>query len=325
MRKIAIFNQKGGVGKTTTAVNLGAGLSRNGRKVIIIDLDPQGDISGCHTVSAQKNIYHVLKGEAEIEQAITHLGKNLDIMHAENSLAALEIELTESKQFIDVLERHFTPKLDYDYVLLDCPPSLRPINLAALFYAKEVIIPAATDILGHRALTKTVEGLVEFNKKYSRNIAVSCVVPTLYESRRKVCQMMLKNMREDYTPLLVSEPIRRNSKLNEAPKAKKSIFTFAKSSPGAEDYWKLVKLTLENENMFDTKFTAQQREKAMYEYYIQGKKRELMIVDNKLTFGYKFLTAQPEIDKGHIIHKIVPFNFTDVSDKIKHKAKEAST
>ena len=306
MRKIAIFNQKGGVGKTTTTVNLASGLSRNGKKVIIIDLDPQGDISVCHEISAKKSVSEVILGECEIKEAITKLGKNLDIMHSDQNLADAELSVVESGNAMDIFERSFTPDLNYDYVLMDCPPSLRPLNRAALFYAKEVVIPCSTDHLGYEALHKTIRMIVDINEQHQRNLAVSCVVPTLFDKRKKISSQILKTIKKDFTPMLVSEPIRHNVKLAEAPKHKRSIFNYAKNSSGAEDYWKLVKLLLENENMYDTKFTQEQREKAILEYFTEGKKRELMIVGNKITFGFKFFTKPGELSKDHLVSKISP-------------------
>jgi len=109
------------------------------------------------------------------------------------------------------------------------------------------------------------------------------------DRRNKVCKEVHKEMRRAYTPLLVTDPIRINSKLKEAPKARKSIFSYAKSSPGAKDYWNLVKLVLENEYMYDSRIKPEQREKALREYFIEGKKRELTIVNNKPTFTFKFM------------------------------------
>lgn len=300
MRKIAIFNQKGGVGKTTTAVNLAAGLSRNGKNVVIIDLDPQGDIEFCHDIKAKKSLSDIILGNAGLEEAITRLGKNLDIIHSNFTLAEAEESLMERSEKIDILEKNFTPGLDYDYVIIDCPPSLRFLNQSAMFYAKEIIIPSSTDVLGYDALQKTIGFVQSFNKKHGRNVMVSSIIPTMYDKRSKICKFYLEKMKHEFTQLLLSDPIRVNSKLKEAPGRKKSIFAYASKSAGAEDYWKLVKLTLENEHMFDSRFTPEQRKKAMKEYFVDGKKRELMIVGNKITFGFKFLTNLGEIAKEHL-------------------------
>lgn len=300
MRKIAIFNQKGGVGKTTTAVNLAAGLSRNGKRVIVIDLDPQGDIQVCHRIEAKKDLSGILLNEADLDEALTRLGKNLDIIHSNHRLAEVEEALIDKKEKIDILERRFTPKLDYDYVIMDCPPSLRFLNQSALFYAKELVVPCSADVLGYDALLKTIGFLHSFNKKHNRNVMASSIVPTMYDRRSKICRLYLDKMKQEFTPLLVADPIRMNSKLKEAPGRKSSIFSFASKSTGAEDYWRLVKWTLENEHMYDSRFTSEQRKKAMREYFVDGKKRELMMVGNRITFGFKFLTNLGGIAKEHL-------------------------
>ena len=301
MRKIAVFNQKGGVGKTTTAVNLGAGLSRNGRKVIIIDLDPQGDIEVCHKISAEKSLYDVLSGESEIEKSISKLGRNLDILHCDSRIADIEDKLSHDNNNIDLLEKCFTPNLDYDYVLLDCPPSLRVINKCAFFYSKEVIAPCSTDFLGYDSLIKTINSIVKFNAENKHNLVVSLIIPTKFDKRRKSSKEILQSIKHEFTPLLVAEPIRENSKIQEAPKSKKSIFSYARNSSGTEDYWKLVKLILENENMYDTRFSAEQRQKAIHDYFKEGKKRELMMIGDKITFGFRFFTDnEKEIGKEHL-------------------------
>ncbi len=289
MRKIAVYNQKGGVGKTTTAINLAAGLSRNGKKVILIDLDPQGSVHTWHTLETKKNLSHLIIDSVPIEKCVGKLAKNLDIIYCDEKLAEAEEFMHKQKDTLSILEQRFTPDLDYDYVILDCPPSLRLMNQNALFYAREAMIPVSTDILGFDALRKTMKHIEAFNSKFKHKLMVSSIIPTNYDSRSKVCKQILEQMRKEFTPLLVTEPIRTNSKIREAPRAHKSIFSYAKSSPGAQDYWKLVKLVLENEYMYDSHIKPEIREQALKEYFTQGKKREMVVVNNQISFTFKYL------------------------------------
>lgn len=243
MRTICIFNHKGGVGKTTTAINLAAGLSRHDKKVLLLDLDPQGNIDLALRAGAKNNFYDVMAGKIEVEEAIVNVAKNFDVIGSTESLAKMEYYLANQEGLADTL-REVLGKIDgYDYMIVDCPPSLGVLNQNVLAFCDELFVPASTDYLGYDALMK-VPGIVDQIKKhFEHEIKISKIVPTLYDKRNRICKETLRAMQEMF-PGKVTNPIRVNSKLKEAPKHGKSIFKYSKSSPGAKDYGALVENVL---------------------------------------------------------------------------------
>lgn len=247
MRKICIINQKGGVGKTTTAVSLAAGLSRNGKKVLLVDLDAQGNIQTSIGATSQKSLYHHLIENADLAECISMLGKNLDILRSDETLTKAETMIAKLPEGnLTIIKERFSSIKGYDYIILDCAPTLGIINQNAMLYADEAIIPVSTDHLGLDALTKMEEAIRNINDYFDHTLKITRIVPTLYDSRIKICRETLQHLQNDYYELL-AEPIRANSKLKEAPKAMKSIFNHAPSSSGAKDYESLVRQVLSDE------------------------------------------------------------------------------
>ncbi len=250
MRKICVINQKGGVGKTTTTINLGAGLTRKGKKVLIIDLDAQGNIASSLEIESYKNMYDFLFENAELKECICRVAKNLDVLHSTETLTKAEHFLAQEEDKEFLLKRKLEEVEGYDYVLVDCPPSLGWINQNALLFADEAIIPVPTDYLGLEALRKMTVAIHSLNHYFDHNIKITKVVPTLYDRRNKLCPEMLKQMQNEYYEVM-ADPIHMNSKIRECPLAKKSIFSHAKSSRGAEDYMKLVNSVMRDEAKYD--------------------------------------------------------------------------
>lgn len=244
MRTICIFNHKGGVGKTTTAINLAAGLSRKDKRVLLVDLDPQGNIDTSLKAGAQNNIYDAIMGEVAIENCIHSAGKNFDIITSNETLTKLEFFLTKQQDPQLVFKRVLGNLEGYDFMIIDCPPSLGVLNQSVLAFADEAFIPVATDFLGHDALQKVPDVLENINEHYKHDIKITKVIPTLFDRRNKICKETLAKIKEEY-PSETTNPIRYNSKLKEAPRSGKSIFAFAKSSYGAIDYGALVDQVLE--------------------------------------------------------------------------------
>jgi chromosome partitioning protein len=241
VRKICIINHKGGVGKTTACVNIAAGLSREGRKVLIVDFDPQGNVHTSLHFNAKKDIFDLLFNNAEIKECIVPLGKNLDIIPSKETLTKAETLLhkTPKKEFI-LKQKLKEIEGKYDYVLVDCQPSLGLLNQNAVLYADEAFIPVSTDYLGYDALKKTIEAINDINAFFEHTCQITKIIPTMYDKRNKLAKEMLNLINSNHYGI-VADPVRICSKTRESPKLGMSIFKYAIRSRGAEDYGRLVR------------------------------------------------------------------------------------
>ncbi|MBW2998310.1 ParA family protein [Candidatus Woesearchaeota archaeon] len=247
MRKICIINQKGGVGKTTTAINLAAGLSRSNKRVLIIDLDAQANVSSSLNVGeGYKNAYDLLFENAEIKECTINLGRNLDIIKSSSGLSKADYFLAKEAERENFLRERLLKLEGYDYVILDCPPSLNLLNQNAMLFADEAIIPVTTDFLGVDGLRKQAKAIQELNQYFDHNLRISKVVPTMFDKRSKLAHKSIADIQNEFYNV-VSDPIRIDTKLRECPLEKKSIFSYAKRSKAAEDYSKLVKHIIRDE------------------------------------------------------------------------------
>jgi chromosome partitioning protein len=244
MRTICVMNHKGGVGKTTTAVNLAAGLSRQDQKVILIDLDPQSNVSISLNAHSEYTLYDALKGGIPLKRCVINIGKNLDIINSKENLAKAEYYLANQPNSRLLLKDMLATIEGYDFMIIDCPPSLGILNQNVLAFCKEIFVPTSTDFLGLDALAKMNAIVRRVNQSYNHSIRMTKIVPTLYDKRTKICRQSLIDMQKAY-PGIVAEPIRYNSKVKEAPGHGKSIFRYARSSIGAKDYGKLAEDVLE--------------------------------------------------------------------------------
>ena len=239
MRTICIINQKGGVGKTTTSINLAAGLSRKDKKVLLIDLDPQGNIDTSLKVKAEGDLYEAIIGNQVIQQCITNIATNFDVITSKQSLNEAESFILEQEKPTSFLEKLFKGVNGYDFMIMDCPPSMGILNQNALSFCKEAFIPVSTDYLGFEALKNMIQIIQESNIKNGNEIKISKIIPTLYDRRNKICKETLAELQTEFSQLC-SYPININSKLKEAPKYGKSIFSYAGSNRGSKDYAQLV-------------------------------------------------------------------------------------
>lgn len=243
MRKICIINQKGGVGKTTTAVNLAAGLSRRNKKVLLVDLDPQGNINTSLKVKAEYDIYDALIGSVPIHDSIVNVAKNFDIITSRETLTKAESYLLRNQESRMLLRQVLDKLAGFEYIIVDCPPSLGVLSQNALAFCEEAFVPVSTDYLGYDALLKMQDIIRSINNNYGTRVRITKIIPTMYDRRNKICKETLATIQQEF-PKLASYPIRSNSKLKEAPKYGKSIFSYANSSQGAKDYNQLVEEVL---------------------------------------------------------------------------------
>ncbi|MFQ5621361.1 MAG: ParA family protein [Candidatus Nanoarchaeia archaeon] len=243
MRKISIINQKGGVGKTTTTINLAKSLSMQGKKVLILDMDAQGNIAACLGVESRKDMFDILVNSAKPDSCIVEVGENLDLISSRETLTKAEIILVGEPAREKTLSRKMKNVKDYDFIIIDCPPSLGLLNQNVLLYSDEVIVPVSTDPLGIYGLGNIVQAVSKVSEVFNHDLKISMIVPTLYDQRSKVCKEALRELKKRF-PGLVASPIRVDTKLKEAPRAQQSIFEYSRSCRGAKDYKALAKSVL---------------------------------------------------------------------------------
>ncbi|MFT4303990.1 MAG: ParA family protein [Candidatus Woesearchaeota archaeon] len=250
MRTIAIINQKGGVAKTTTTISLAAGLSRKGKKVLVIDLDAQGNVGVALRSQSVKDVYDFLINTCDYRECLIHLGENLDLMTSKETLTKAEFLLVGEQNRELIFRNKLKEIVGYDYILIDCSPSLGLLNQNALLAANEAIIPTSTDILGFKALKKIILAIDSLNSVFDHDCQITKIVPTMYDKRLKVCKEILSKITNDYYEI-VADPIHTCSKLKEAPSKGESIFKYAPNSQATKDYTRLVQSVIRDEQKYN--------------------------------------------------------------------------
>ncbi|MCY2959811.1 MAG: AAA family ATPase [Planctomycetota bacterium] len=255
MRRIAIINQKGGVGKTTTTANLGAALAIQGRRVVVVDMDAQANLSlslGIEAKSGSPTSYTVLTGTTKFGAAIRDTAlPRLRIVPANIDLSGAELELAAAmgREFIlrDAIrewvedERKRTGRAPADYVLFDCPPSLGLLSINALATAGEVLITLQTEFLALQGMSKLVEVVQLLKKRLNPELVVTGIVPCLYDSRLRLAREVLGEIRTYFKGQVFPHPVRANVKLAEAPSFGQTVFEYAPDSNGADDYMRVAR------------------------------------------------------------------------------------
>jgi chromosome partitioning protein len=244
-RVLAVANQKGGVGKTTTAVNLGTGLAAVGRKVLIIDLDPQGNAStglGIDRNARSISSYDVLLGSATLAEAsLPTLVPNLTIIPSTIDLSGAEIELVSMDQRSHRLTQAFDGTVDgYDFVLIDCPPSLGLLTLNALIASEAVLVPLQCEFFALEGLSMLLQTIERVRQQYNPKLVIQGVVLTMYDKRNRLSEQVAADVRACLGGIVFETVIPRNVRISEAPSHGKPALLYDHRSPGSEAYMRLA-------------------------------------------------------------------------------------
>ena len=238
---ISISNHKGGVGKTTSAINIGAGLNKLGKTVLLIDLDPQANLSqSLGLIDQEKNIYGAIRGEYKLQPI--QILKGLDIIPSTLDLSGAEIELSGEAGREYILRELIEPlRRSYDYILIDSPPSLGLLTINSFTASDEVFIPLQAQYLALQGLTKLMEVIDKIKKRLNKNLKVGGVVITQYDKRKVLNRDVVDTIKKHFKAGVFKTKVRDNIALAEAPARGLDIFRYDSKSYGAEDYLSLSK------------------------------------------------------------------------------------
>ena len=243
----SIVNQKGGVGKTTTAVNLATALSISGKSCVVIDLDPQGNATtglGLSNIdSSSDTIYGVLNGTKEIGGAIKKTQfNNLDIITSNVDLSGLEVETADDGNRAFILKSKLTAYLNnsrgsYDYVLIDCPPSLSLLTVMALVCSNSLLVPLQTEFFALEGLTQLMKTIERIKASLNPDLKIRGILLTMYDKRNKLSSQVEKEARDYFNKKVYTTVIPRNVRLSEAPSHGMPVLIYDKTCPGSKSYF----------------------------------------------------------------------------------------
>ena len=259
---ISIINQKGGVGKTTTVINLAAGLSVQGKKVLVIDLDPQGNATTGLGLSNlehyEKSIYSVLNGNKKIPEVIQKTKfENLDLITSNVDLSGLEVETAGDNRRAFILKEEIMAYLNdsrglYSHILIDCPPSLSLLTIMALVASDSLLVPLQTEFFALEGVTQLMKTIERIKNNLNPDLSIRGILLTMYDKRNKLSGEVEKEARDYFKEKVYQTVVPRNVRLSEAPSHGVPVLFYDKSCPGSKSYFSFTEEFLNQEKIMES-------------------------------------------------------------------------
>ena len=259
---ISVINQKGGVGKTTTVINFAAALSMKKKKILVIDLDPQGNATTglglSNTDNSDQTIYSVLNGTKNVSEVIHKTNiENLDLITSNVELSGLEVETAGDSRKAFILKDRIMAYLNdssasYDYILIDCPPSLSLLTIMALVASNSLVVPLQTEFFALEGLTQLMKTIERIKNNLNPNLTIKGILLTMYDRRNKLSSEVEKEARDYFKEKVYQTVVPRNVRLSEAPSHGVPVLIYDKGCPGSKSYFSFTEEFLNQEKIIES-------------------------------------------------------------------------